>query len=84
MVIIRRGPEKGMTGRVLEVLKDTRVPQVVVEGLNLVGRKGLLASRDRFLQPMLTSTRDLAPTALFTVLIVMCSEEEEGSRWEGR
>ncbi|MEW5299009.1 MAG: hypothetical protein WDW36_002067 [Sanguina aurantia] len=35
MVIIRRGPEKGMTGRVLEVLKDTRVPQVVVEGLNL-------------------------------------------------
>lgn len=37
IVTIRRGPEKGMTGRVLEVLKDLRVPQVVVEGLNLVG-----------------------------------------------
>lgn len=36
IVYILCGPERGQTGRVLEVIKDTRVPQVVVEGKNLV------------------------------------------------
>lgn len=36
IVYILRGPEKGQTGKVLEVIKDTRLPQVIVEGRNLV------------------------------------------------
>ena len=36
LVQIIRGPEKGQVGRVLEVIKDDRVPQVIVEGKNLV------------------------------------------------
>eukprot|EP00798_Chlamydomonas_sp_ICE-L_P022379 gene22379-29484_t len=39
IVVLRSGPEKGQTGRVLEVLKDDRVPQVLVEGLNLRKKK---------------------------------------------
>jgi large subunit ribosomal protein L24 len=38
-VYILSGPDKGKTGRVMEIFKDARVPQVVVEGRNLVRRR---------------------------------------------
>eukprot|EP00195_Chlamydomonas_chlamydogama_P016197 CAMPEP_0202895432 /NCGR_PEP_ID=MMETSP1392-20130828/4639_1 /ASSEMBLY_ACC=CAM_ASM_000868 /TAXON_ID=225041 /ORGANISM="Chlamydomonas chlamydogama, Strain SAG 11-48b" /LENGTH=262 /DNA_ID=CAMNT_0049580443 /DNA_START=40 /DNA_END=825 /DNA_ORIENTATION=- len=33
-VMVRRGPDQGCTGKVLQVIQDTRVPQVIVEGVN--------------------------------------------------
>lgn len=36
-VLVVAGPYKYMTGAVLAVFRDTRVPQVIVEGVNLVG-----------------------------------------------
>ncbi|KAG2440757.1 hypothetical protein HXX76_003614 [Chlamydomonas incerta] len=39
LVYILSGPDKGKTGKVLEVLKDTRIPQVIVEGRNLRKKK---------------------------------------------
>lgn len=36
LVYILSGPDKGKTGKVLEIIKDTRTPQVIVEGRNLV------------------------------------------------
>lgn len=35
-VFINNGPHANMSGKVLEVIKDKRVPQVLVEGVNLV------------------------------------------------
>lgn len=37
-VYILSGPDKGKTGNVLEVFKDRRLPQVIVEGRNLVSQ----------------------------------------------
>jgi hypothetical protein len=43
MVFVNHGPHKGASGRVLQVIRDRRVPQVVVEGVNLVrGSRKLL------------------------------------------
>ncbi|KAG2496780.1 hypothetical protein HYH03_005188 [Edaphochlamys debaryana] len=39
IVYILSGPDKGKTGKVLEVFKDKRVPQVIVEGRNLRKKK---------------------------------------------
>lgn len=39
VVCIMKGPERGETGRVLEVYKDVRQPQVIVEGRNLRKKK---------------------------------------------
>ncbi len=36
LVYILSGADKGKTGKVLEVIKDKRMPQVIVEGRNLV------------------------------------------------
>ncbi len=36
VVYILNGRDRGKTGRVLEVFKDTRLPQVIVEGCNMV------------------------------------------------
>lgn len=35
-VCVIDGPLKEQTGKVIDVIKDVRVPQVVVEGVNLV------------------------------------------------
>jgi ribosomal protein L24 len=40
IVCILSGADKGKTGRVLEVFRDARVPQVIVEGRNLVRQSG--------------------------------------------
>ncbi|GLC42094.1 hypothetical protein PLESTB_000630000 [Pleodorina starrii] len=39
IVYILSGPDKGKTGKVLEVFKDPRVPRVIVEGRNLRKKK---------------------------------------------
>ncbi|GLI64386.1 hypothetical protein VaNZ11_007652, partial [Volvox africanus] len=39
VVYILSGPDKGKTGKVLEVVKDQRVPRVIVEGRNLRKKK---------------------------------------------
>jgi hypothetical protein len=37
LVQIIAGKDKGLTGRVLRVIRDTRFPRVIVEGRNMVG-----------------------------------------------
>lgn len=39
LVQITAGDERGLTGRVMRVVRDRRRPQVFVEGRNLVRRK---------------------------------------------
>jgi ribosomal protein L24 len=36
LVYVNHGPHREQSGKVLQVLKDRRVPQVLVEGVNLV------------------------------------------------
>jgi ribosomal protein L24 len=35
-VVVNHGPFRAQSGKVLQVIQDTRVPQVVVQGVNLV------------------------------------------------
>lgn len=38
-VMVTAGKDAGQVGTVLKVIRDTKFPRVVVEGLNLVGRR---------------------------------------------
>lgn len=40
VVQVITGPEKGITGKVLAVIKDKKQPEVIVEGINMVRSLG--------------------------------------------
>ncbi len=41
VVQVITGPEKGITGKVLAVIKDKKQPEVIVEGINMVRSLGV-------------------------------------------
>lgn len=61
-VLVRAGPHKGQTGKILEVIKDKRVPHVIVEGVNMVSSSqpaqasARSAARARKVYPRLPAT----------------------------
>jgi ribosomal protein L24 len=55
-VVVNSGEHKSKSGRVLQVIQDLRVPQVVVQGINLVSSRRALGNNA--IEPLKTSCSD--------------------------